>query len=105
MTTSRFVVRQETEADIDEAYRWYEERSPGLGGRFLNAIEATIALLREAPQRFPVFHRAPDLVIRRALVEGFPYALFFIWSDRSGDMSVIACMHARRDPRRWLSRV
>ena len=89
-----FVVRREAEADIDEAYAWYETRSVGLGDRFLDAVEATIGLVRETPQRFPVKHREPDLTIRRALVEGFPYGVFFIWNEVPAATSVIACMHA-----------
>lgn len=99
------IVRPEAEADIEEAYNWYEHRSAGLGDRFLDAVEATIDFVRETPQRFPEKHREPDLTIRRALVEGFPYGVFFIWNEVADTTSVIACMHARRDPRRWLQRV
>ena len=102
--SSTFVVRPEAEADIDEAFGWYEDRSVGLGHRFLGAVEITLDLVRSTPQRFPVKHREPDFAIRRALVEGFPYGLFFIWSQAQEASSVIACMHARRDPRRWLQR-
>jgi len=102
--TSGFVVRPEAEADIEDAYEWYEKRSAGLGDRFLDAVEETIAFVRESPQRFPEKHRESDFSIRRALVDGFPYGVFFIWDDAADSTSVIACMHARRDPRRWLQR-
>lgn len=102
--TSDFVVRPEAEADIEEAYAWYESRSLSLGDRFLGAVGETIALVREVPQRFPEKHREPDFSIRRALVDGFPYGVFFIWDEAADATSVIACMHARRDPRRWLQR-
>ena len=102
--SSDFVVRPEAEADIDEAYGWYEERSSGLGTRFLDAVEETIGWIRNSPQRFPAKHRETDLAIRRALVPDFPYGLFFIWDEEAGATSVIACMHASRDPRRWLER-
>ena len=102
--TSSLVVRPEAEADISEAYAWYEKRTAGLGDRLLDAIEETIGHVRDAPQRFPEQHREPDFSIRRALVEGFPYGVFFIWDVRADATFVIACMHARRDPRRWLQR-
>jgi len=76
--TSAFVVRPEAEADIEEAHAWYENRAVGLGDRFLDAVEETIGLVRNAPQRFPEKHREPDLTIRRALIDGFPYGVFFI---------------------------
>lgn len=102
--TSNFVVRPEAEADIEEAYAWYESRSLSLGDRFLSAVGETIALVREVPQRFPEKHRVPDFSIRRALVDGFPYGVFFIWDEAADATSVIACMHARRDPRRLFQR-
>lgn len=102
--TADFVVRPEAEADIEDAYVWYESRSTGLGDRFLDAVDETMALVRDAPARFPEKHREPDLAIRRALVDGFPYGVFFIWNELADATSVIACMHARRDPRRWLQR-
>lgn len=102
--TSDFVVRPEAEADIEEAYVWYESRSTGLGDRFLDAVGETMIEVRKAPMRFPEKHREPDLSIRRALVDGFPYGVFFIWDETADATSVVACMHARRDPRRWLQR-
>ena len=99
-----FVVRPEAEADIEEAYAWYESRSAGLGGRFLDAVEEILPMVREAPARFPVLHREPDLTIRRALLTIFPYGVFFIWDEADNATSVIPCLHGRRDPRRWLSR-
>jgi toxin ParE1/3/4 len=102
--TSVFVVRPEAEADIEEAYQWYEDRSRGLGDRFLEAVEATLVLMQESPQWFPEKVRDRDLIVRRALVAGFPYGVFFIWDESRDAISVIACMHARRDPKRWIRR-
>lgn len=38
-----------------------------------------------------------------ALLRRFPYAVYFVAS--SDLVSVVACMHARRDPRRWEERI
>lgn len=103
--SGRFIVRPEAEADLDEAYTWYERRTKGLGARFLDAVGATFVAIQDSPQQFPELERQPDLVIRRALVDGFPYGVFFIWDVTESTVSVLACMHARRDPQRWLRRV
>lgn len=88
-----------------EAFEWYEARSPGLGDDFLTAVEEGLISARKTPQRFPVVHREGDLEVRRARLRRFPFGLFFIWDDtETGDTSVIACLHARRDPRRWRRR-
>jgi len=49
-------------------------------------------------------HREADLEVRRVRLKRFPYGLYFIWNEAAGETSVIACMHGRRDPQRWLQR-
>jgi toxin ParE1/3/4 len=94
----RLVVREAAEADIVEAARWYERRSPGLGGEFLRAVDVTLAEIVRMPDRYPyVRGRA-----RRALLRRFPYAVYFVATPEF--VSVFACLHARRDPRHWRER-
>ncbi|MGH7469775.1 MAG: type II toxin-antitoxin system RelE/ParE family toxin [Longimicrobiales bacterium] len=102
--TARFIVRPEAEADIDEAYAWYEGRSSGLGERFLGAVDEALIAIRNTPQRFPRMHQDADLIVRRGLVKRFPYGLFFIWDETRNATSIIACLHVRQEPRRWLRR-
>ena len=97
--TARLVVRAVAGADITGAALWYEQRSPGLGTEFLRAADVTLAEIARMPERFPlVYHES-----RRALLRRFPYAVYFVASPEL--VSVVACMHARRDPRRWEERV
>ena len=64
----RLVVRPEAEADIAEAAVWYESRSLDLGYEFARAVDATLAEVLSAPERYPqVFAE-----IRRALLHRFP---------------------------------
>ena len=95
----RLVVREAAEADIAEAARWYEQRSPGLGSEFLRAVDVALAEIQRMPERFPLVH----LTCRRALLRRFPYAIFLV--PTSEVIQVIACLHASRDPRRWQERV
>jgi plasmid stabilization system protein ParE len=95
----RVVVRPAAAADIEDAYEWYESQQPGLGDEFLAALRATRDRLLEHPEAYPVLHRNT----RRALIpQRFPYALFYrLYGDT---IVVVACMHAKRDPRRWQRR-
>ena len=95
----RVIVRPAAAADIEDAYRWYESRRPGLGQEFLSALNATRDRLLEHPEAYPILHR----VTRRALIpRRFPYGLFYrIYGDT---IVIVACMHAKRDPRRWQCR-
>ncbi len=91
-------VRPSAAADIEDAHRWYEDRQPGMGEEFLQSVSATLEAIEQQPKRFPVVHRD----VRRALLQRFPYGVFFrIARDR---LVVVACFHAKRDPRRWQAR-
>jgi len=94
----RLVVRDAAERDIVEAARWYEQRSAGLGTEFLRAVDVTFAEITRMPERYPLVRGQA----RRALLRRFPYAAYFV---ATADLvSVLACLHARRDPRRWQER-
>jgi toxin ParE1/3/4 len=97
--TPHLVVRSVAEEDIAAAALWYEARAAGLGADFLRAIDVTLAEIKRMPERFPVVH----LECHRALLRRFPYGVFFVSTAERID--VVACMHARRDPRRWEERV
>ena len=92
------IVRPAASADLEDAYRWYETQQTGLGEEFLAAADAVMKSVVANPLQFPVIHRQT----RRALFHRFPYGLYYrIVSDQ---IIVVACMHGRRDPRRWQSR-
>jgi toxin ParE1/3/4 len=92
------LVRKEAAADLVEAVEWYDARRGGLGGDFLAAARAVLAAIEESPERFPIVRGD----IRRARLRRFPYAIFYVVEP---DQTVVtACMHFRREPRRWQSR-
>jgi plasmid stabilization system protein ParE len=93
------VVGAAAEADVLDAALWYEQRSPGLGTEFLAAVEGTLAEIAAMPERYPVVRGEA----RRALLRRFPYGVYFVATPDL--ISVVACMHARRDPRRWQERI
>lgn len=95
----RFIVRPAAAADIDEAFLWYEGQRTGLGSEFLAAAQATIDAIAEHPFRHALIRRNT----RRALLQRFPYGMYYrIYDDI---VVVVACMHGRRDPKRWQSRM
>jgi plasmid stabilization system protein ParE len=91
----RLLVRPAAAADIEQAYRWYEQQRAGLGDEFLAAVDAKLGDIAAHPAYYAVIHRDA----RRALLHRFPYAIFYrVYSDT---VIVVACMHGRRDPKRW----
>ena len=96
--TPRLFVRKASRADIAEAFRWYEERSVGLGHEFLRAVRVAFRAIEQAPLQFPI---ALD-DIRKVRLRRFPYMIYFVVLPQH--ISVIAVIHGRRHSRRWQSR-
>ena len=86
-------------AELIDAQDWYEAEAGGLGRRFRAEIDRTVRRLAATPRQFPVLFKH----VRRARVEKFPYALFFLIADDA--LLVIACFHGSRDPRQWQTRL
>ena len=95
---SHLLLRPEAEADLAEAYEWYEQRRAGLGHSLLLSVEATLASIQENPSLFPVVHRN----IRRALIRRFPFGVYYLIEGET--VVVLAVFHASRDPKRWQAR-
>jgi toxin ParE1/3/4 len=93
------VVRPAAEDDIEAAYLWYEGRQAYLGDEFLLAIRSALIQVSQYPEAHPIV----DSDVRRVVVPRFPYGIFYRLYH--GTVYVIACMHGRRDPARWRSRI
>jgi toxin ParE1/3/4 len=85
-------VRPEAEAELRDAFAWYEARRPGLGEDHLGCVQAAVESACRNPELHPAVHGA----VRRALTRRFPHAVFFVADDAG--IVVLAFLHARRDP-------
>jgi toxin ParE1/3/4 len=92
------IVREEAEADLADARKWYEQQRAGLGDEFILCVDAAFERIRRMPEVHPILYKDA----RRALVRRFPYGVFY--RVEADYISVLAVMHNRRDPRRWQSR-
>ncbi len=89
----RLALRQRAELDLDEAYAWYESRSPGLGESFLRSADACFDRIRRDPDLYAIQRSR----VRRARLHRFPHSVFYVIRDDLID--VLAVYHARRRPR------
>lgn len=87
------------EADLAEAWAWYESQRDGLGDDLLLCVDAALAYIERAPTTPAKVYRAA----RRAMVRRFPYAV--IYRVVGDHVQVLAFAHASRDPRVWMERV
>ncbi len=96
--TLQLRVQPNAEADLRDAWQWYENLEPGLGDEFLRAVEACFERIQCLPDLFPIVHRNA----RQALLRRFPYRVIYV--IREPWIDVIAVFHARRNPRGWQER-
>jgi len=98
MNAKRIIIRSEAESDIKDAYEWYEAQRKGLGESFLLCIEEALSRTSRNPAIFSIVYKE----VRRVLIHRFPFGVFFIEGKES--ISVLAVLHARRNPKAWKSR-
>ncbi len=89
------VYRRKVGRDLAGAYAWYEEQRPGFGEDFLAAVNASFEAIQEFPAMFARVHGE----VRRAIVSGFPYAVFYRIEPKR--LVVLAVLHMARDPKLW----
>jgi len=92
MKRSRLLIRPFAKLDLAEAALWYEQQRVGLGDELIQAVDEQIAIIVERPKSFAVVRRKE---IRRALVDRFPYAVYFIATDEL--ISVVGILHTSQD--------
>lgn len=95
----RPVLTPEAEADLDEAFAWYEEQVLGLGSDFVAAVEDQLERIAANPLQYQEAHQG----IRRAILKRFPYAIFYLQEE--GRVVVLAVEHQARDPEHWKRRL
>lgn len=83
----------EAQDDIDAVYASYEQRSAGLGDRFLDALRDRIDQIGDNPALYGILHQD----VRAAAPRKFPYVVYYrAETDR---VLVIAVQHGRRSSR------
>ena len=85
--------KPETAAEAEEAYLWYESRSPGLGSDFVLALDACVTRVQRNPKAYEAVHKE----IRRALLKRFPYGVYYLHDEPK--LTIYAVFHGKRDPK------
>jgi plasmid stabilization system protein ParE len=86
------------QAELDDAFSWYEEQAVGLCYEFLDELDQTLRLI----VTFPKLHPLVEKKVRRCLVNRFPFGVFYGIADDT--IIVIAVVHLRRKPAYWTHR-
>jgi toxin ParE1/3/4 len=91
--------RRAAARELAADFRYYEKDYPGRGRRFVDAVDAALARIAEAPAQFAILFE-PD--IRSAKVLRFPYRVVYLVLN--SDIEVLAVAHAKRRPGYWRRR-
>lgn len=94
----KIFITPEAEVDILESKYWYEQKLSRLGSQFITKIDNKISTIRESPRQFPIVKSS----IRRALINKFPFAIFFVIKENT--IIILAVSHVKRNPRTWINR-
>lgn len=87
------------EIELVEAANFYDERQPGLGRLFLDAVREAGERICQHPEWWPVFE-AP---VRGCRVAPFPYRLLYReFPDR---IQIVSVFHLSRRPQSWRDRL
>jgi len=89
--------------EMQKAKKYYEEQKTGLGRELANEINKTIERIKENPDQFPVALKTIKNDIRKALVNRFPYAIYFR-IQKILFIEIISVFHTYRDPDDWQNR-
>jgi len=88
----RLEYKRLAEAEIAEAFAWYDQDGIGQGLAFFAELERVERFIRLNPLLYP----RVEGEIHRANLRRFPYALFYVVDG--GTISVLSCFHQHRDP-------
>ncbi len=92
------VLRDEAQAEFDEAFDWYDAQRIGLGPEFVAEVQKVFDRIAANP----LIHQTAFADIRKGVVRRFPYCVFYrAHPDR---VEVIAVFHTSRDPSIWQGR-
>jgi len=92
------VLRDEAQAEFDEAFDYYEHQRPGLGIAFVARVQEVLDRIAVNPH----MHAVVFADIRKAVVGKFPYSVFY--RAEPARVQVIAVFHSSRDPAIWQGR-
>lgn len=98
---SRIRFLPEVATDLEDAYTWYEQRQPGLGSRFAQAVEDCVQRVLERPTIYAVVDAG--LEVRRGRIDRFPYSLVYLTEPSL--VVVLAVTHQARQPGLWKERL
>src|SRR5260370_35695585 len=96
--THRFTIQPEAANEANEAFNWYEDQQPGLGGEFYRELTRCLEFIIENPLLSRIGYRG----LRKRKLDRFPYLVFYRATDV--ELVVVSVFHGSRNPTVWKKR-
>jgi len=78
------------------AWKWYEDKQPGLGDKFKHQVDLRINEIERNPRRYP--ERKKNY--REGIVKGFPYLIIYRVQGRQKKIAIVSIFHTSRSPKK-----
>ena len=91
----RIELHPASQKELEEAFQWYEERSEGLGIRFLKAVNDKLNELSKYPDRYAKRMRG----FREISINIFPYILIYEFLPKEKVVFISYVFHTNRNPK------
>jgi plasmid stabilization system protein ParE len=88
-------ISEAAEADLRDAFLWYEKEAPELGIKFEKQILIAFQYIQKNPLKVQIKYRD----VRVDFAKKFPFGIHFKISDNV--IIVIAVFHAAENPDKW----
>jgi plasmid stabilization system protein ParE len=98
--TYRIELHPKAVEELQDAYTWYEERSEGLGKRFVSYLNKRIVELSEVPERYP----KKKGHLREVGIEVFPYIIIYEVLKKEKIVFISYIFHGKRNPNKKYKR-
>ena len=99
MASKEVQFHEEASTKYEAAFDWYLARSELAASKFVEELSRAIALIAEAPQRWP------DIMsgTRKFRPQRFPFAV--VYRELPAIIQILAIAHGRRQPGYWKERL
>jgi plasmid stabilization system protein ParE len=86
--------------EVNDAVRWYEEQSEGLGDDFFAKFESALNAIQLNPSGYAFWLESNT--VRRAKLKRFPYAVLYkVYPDK---VRILCVRHDKKHPRYGMAR-
>ncbi|UII28774.1 type II toxin-antitoxin system RelE/ParE family toxin [Fulvivirga maritima] len=90
-------IAEAAEADIREAFLWYQDKNDNLGLRFEKHILKAVESIRSNPFKTQIRYDS----IRVFFLKKFPFGIHFRVNEATNSILILAVFHTSKDSKKW----